>query len=127
MDVKDIELESLDELLTLDLKWDEIRGYKIMIDEDTYMVFGKAFWAKASSEVIFDKVVEYINLLIREGQVSNLYEKVNKLFHEIGVQTCKESGLPAYTAEKMKRLEEFLSLDGEGLKDFQLGIAEVFK
>lgn len=97
-----------DEVLTLELKYDRADGYQIILDEYTYMVFGQGFWAKNISQVVFEKINEYIKQIIEENQVLSLDEKVTELFDEIGVQTCNEEGEPIYSGEKLKRLKEFV-------------------
>ena len=79
-----------------------------MVDEDIYMVFRKGIWAKALADVVFEKVNEYIEQLIQEGQTSNLEKRVSELFDEIGVQTCNTEGEPIYSKEKLKQLKEFV-------------------
>ena len=79
-----------------------------MVDEDTYIVFGQGFWAEIISQVIFQKMSEYITQVIKDDKVLSLDEKVTELFHKIGVQACNEEGEPIYSGEKLKRLKEFV-------------------
>lgn len=118
MDSKDVKFDFLDEILTLDLRRSDIEGYKIIVDEDICMVFGEGVWAQTLADTVFEKVNEYIQQLMQEGQTPNLKKKVSELFDEIGVKECNEEGIVIYPEKKLRRLVDFLSLKAEDFKDF---------